>query len=133
MDLNPESVNLTEGGNKYSCQFCNEGFDSKMVLKDHIITAHELQKRKQTDSFYPGDYSKMLKCEIKEEPSETSSNLGANVSKLKIFSCEFCDQNFSRKWDLRSHHLSVHKDIEIPAQISYEQPYKCDFCPKGIY
>ena len=118
---------------EYSCQFCNESFASKMVLKDHIIAGCALQKHKKTDSFYPGDYSKMLKCVIKEEPSETISNFGANVSKLENFSCEFCDQNFSRKWDLRSHHLSVHKDIEIPAQISYEHPYKCVFCPKGIY
>ena len=100
------------------------------------------------DSYYPGEeYSEMLKCEIKEEPSEPSIDdkevkkdsviprkspkTNSKYSKLnKNFPCDFCEQKFARKWDLRVHHLRMHKSIELPAQISYEKSFKCEFCSK---
>ena len=78
------------------------------------------------------DYNELLKCEIKEEPTDHNNEELMNVDKeeefsdnsdgLKNLSCEYCGKAFKKNQKLRIHIESIHEG----------KRYNCEFCDKSF-
>ncbi|XP_028158091.1 zinc finger protein 271-like isoform X4 [Ostrinia furnacalis] len=93
----------------FPCQYCEETFTDKMVLKDHTKTQHAHLKFKC--SYCDKTFAKKYVLTIHERVHTGE----------KPFSCDYCLKKYSRIDDLKSH-IKVHTG---------EKPFSCEYCKKS--
>ena len=88
------------------------------------------------DSYYASEeHSEMLKCEIKEEPSEFSDT-NSQVEHKK-FPCNLCTKEFRSKGSLTTHIQAVHEGVKYPCQFcnkefNYKYKIKRHNCQRNL-
>ena len=109
-----DHLNHKRGKEKMKCRKCDNMFESKKMLKDHMRVNH----------------SKDIKCKDCEnifvEQWQFEKHLAKEHGNEKTFDCEVCDQSFYTKWRLRKHTRS-HEETNGKFCHYYNNSKKCPF------
>ena len=93
---------------RFNCNFCDKSFGTNVNRNSHILDKHELYCDKCGQCF-PSTWK------LQEHKTSQHSNRNVAISKSQenvIIRCEFCDEKFTSKFNLKHHMEIVHsKDV----------------------
>ena len=139
---------IHDGKMKYSCGFCNEKFDDKILFTTHTRSLKNVCKMKK--EYYKHICPECGMMFLTETRIESHHKLVHENS--GCFECKNCDEVFKNPRKLKQHFRNVHLDpvnCEICGKVikskhyfdrhmktnhtsNEEKDYKCDFCPKAF-
>ena len=139
-------MNSAHGGREYKCDLCENIFNRRYRLKEHLVIAHNISdedlKCYKCDKFFTckkslnnhrltfhtNEAEKKHECEICLKKFAFQSALKKHIlvghDGTKNYSCELCDNKYFTKGALKQHTLSVHEG---------QKNYPCDKCELSFF
>ena len=137
-----ESIIIDQDKNKiYQCSKCNQNFDEKEAIFQHMASTHRNEKMKipcleckttfikvtklRTHYKLVHEGKKIHKCPYCDTCFSKKGNVRVHVKNIhkgdKAVKCKFCDVEFSEKNKRKEHVAAVHEGVN---------PYQCQECDK---
>ena len=137
-----ESIVIDQDKNEiYHCSKCNQNFDEKEAIFQHMASTHRNEKMKipcpeckttfikvtklRTHYKEVHEGKKIHKCPYCDTCFSKQGNVRAHIKNIhkgdKAVKCKFCDVEFSEKNEWKEHVAAVHEGVN---------PYQCYSCGK---